>query len=84
MTDALIQTVAQSAQPVVFMLWGAHAQAKNPQIDAANGDSRHLVLQANHPSPLSALRPPVPFLGCRHFVLANDFLTQHAQKAIEW
>ena len=84
LTDALIQTVAQSAQPVVFMLWGAHAQAKKNLIDAANGDSRHLVFQANHPSPLSALRPPVPFLGCRHFVLANDFLAQHAQKVIEW
>lgn len=84
LTDALIRAVAQSAQPVVFMLWGAHAQAKKSLIDAVSGDARHLVLQSNHPSPLSAMRPPVPFLGCRHFVLANDFLNQQAQKTIDW
>lgn len=84
LTDALIRAVAQSAQPVVFMLWGAHAQAKKSLIHAAGGGSHHLVLEANHPSPLSALRPPAPFLGCRHFVLANDFLNQQAQKRIDW
>ena len=84
LTDALIRAVAQSAQPVVFMLWGAHAQAKKSLIDAVRGDARHLVLQSNHPSPLSAMRPPVPFLGCRHFVLTNDFLNQQAQKTIDW
>jgi uracil-DNA glycosylase len=58
-----------SAQPqgVVFMLWGAHAQSKLPLIDA----SRHLVLMANHPSPLAALRPPQPFIGCGHFSQAK-------------
>lgn len=84
LTDALIRAVVQSAQPVVFMLWGAHAQAKKSLIDAVGGDVRHLVLQSNHPSPLSAMRPPVPFLGCRHFALANDFLRQHDQKMIDW
>ena len=63
LTDAIIQTVSQNAASVVFMLWGSHAQSKRPLIDA----SRHLVLCANHPSPLSALRPPAPFIGCGHF-----------------
>ena len=84
LTDALIRAVAQSEQPVVFMLWGAHAQAKKSLIDAVGGGVRHLVLQSNHPSPLSAMRPPVPFLGRRHFALANDFLMLHHQKTIDW
>ncbi|MGV0959280.1 MAG: uracil-DNA glycosylase [Limnohabitans sp.] len=84
LTDALIRAVAQSAQPVVFMLWGAHAQAKKSLIDVVSGGAHHLVLQANHPSPLSAMRPPVPFLGCRHFVLANEFFVRQGQKTIDW
>jgi len=79
LTDALIQAVAEAAKPVVFMLWGAHAQAKWALI---SGD--HLVLAANHPSPLSANRPPQPFLGCGHFAAANAWLTARGQKAIEW
>lgn len=63
LTDAVIRHVAQGERPVVFMLWGAHAQSKRALIDA----TRHQVLAANHPSPLSALRPPVPFIGCGHF-----------------
>lgn len=63
LTDAVIRQVSKGAHPVVFMLWGAHAQTKRALIDA----SRHLVLMANHPSPLSALRPPLPFVGCGHF-----------------
>jgi len=63
LTDAVIRHVAQGARPVVFMLWGAHAQGKRVLIDAR----RHHVLVANHPSPLSALRPPLPFIGCGHF-----------------
>ena len=62
-TDAVIRLVSQGADPVVFLLWGAHAQSKRDLIDAR----RHLVLSANHPSPLSALRPPAPFIGCGHF-----------------
>ncbi len=77
LTDAIIQTCAQKAEPIVFMLWGGHAQAKRALIAAHNLDTRHLVLVANHPSPLSALRPPEPFIGCGHFsaarkALAND------------
>ena len=84
LTDALVRAVAQNGQAVVFMLWGAHAQAKSEGIEAAGGTSPHLVLKANHPSPLSAMRPPEPFLGCGHFALANDFLSRHAQKPIDW
>lgn len=84
LTDRLVAQVAARAEPVVFMLWGAHAQAKRALIDAEAPDGRHLVLQANHPSPLSALRPPHPFLGCGHFVQANAFLAQTGQKTIEW
>lgn len=67
LTDAVIRHVSLQAQAVVFMLWGAHAQSKQPLIDA----SRHLVLKANHPSPLSAMRPPLPFMGCGHFSQAK-------------
>ena len=74
LTDAVIRQVSQEAQSAVFMLWGAHAQSKRALIDA----SRHLVLTANHPSPLSALRPPVPFIGCGHFSQARDWRDQHA------
>lgn len=80
LTDALIQAVSAQAQPVVFMLWGAHAQAKEGLIDAR----RHLVLKANHPSPLSASRPPQPFLGCGHFGQANAWLLEKGRKAICW
>lgn len=74
LTDAVISHVAQGAQPVVFMLWGAHAQSKRALIPPG----RHLVLTANHPSPLSALRPPHPFIGCGHFGMAKAFRDQQA------
>ena len=74
LTDAVIRKVSQEAAPAVFMLWGAHAQSKRPLINA----SRHLVLTANHPSPLSALRPPVPFIGCGHFSQARVWREQHS------
>ena len=67
LTDQIIRHVSQLPQSVVFMLWGAHAQSKLSLIDA----SRHRVLMANHPSPLSALRPPLPFIGCGHFSQAE-------------
>jgi uracil-DNA glycosylase len=63
LTDAVIRHVAQGERPAMFMLWGSHAQSKRSLIDAA----RHKILLANHPSPLSALRPPIPFIGCGHF-----------------
>jgi uracil-DNA glycosylase len=84
LTDVLVCAVAKGPDPVVFMLWGAHAQAKKDLIERAAADARHLILQANHPSPLSAMRPPVPFLGCRHFALARDFWIQNEKKPIDW
>jgi uracil-DNA glycosylase len=63
LTDAVIRHVSDGEKSVVFMLWGAHAQSKRALIDIG----RHKVLMSNHPSPLSALRPPVPFIGCGHF-----------------
>ena len=63
LTDAVIRHVAGAGRPVVFMLWGAHAQSKRTLVDA----DVHKVLLANHPSPLSAVRPPRPFIGSGHF-----------------
>lgn len=81
LTDALIEAAARDASPKVFMLWGAHAQAKAPLIEAAG--PQHLVLQANHPSPLSASRPPIPFIGCGHFSQAATWL-QAQGRPIDW
>ncbi len=70
LTDAVIETVARrEGAPLVFLLWGAHAQAKAALIEVA-GQGRHVLLRANHPSPLSARRPPAPFIGCGHFSAA--------------
>lgn len=84
LTDTLVTAVAQNPRPVVFLLWGAHAQSKKTLLDAVPGSSRHLILQANHPSPLSAARPPAPFLGCGHFGLTNCFLADCGEKVIDW
>lgn len=75
LTDAVIRHVAEAERPVVFMLWGSHAQSKRAFIPPDRG---HLVLTSNHPSPLSALRPPVPFIGNGHFGKARAFRQQHA------
>lgn len=79
LTDQLISAVSARPEPVVFMLWGAHAQAKQVLIAP-----RHEVLVANHPSPLSALRPPRPFINCGHFSAANDFLKSHGRRPVKW
>jgi uracil-DNA glycosylase len=75
-TDAVIQAVAASCSPCAYLLWGAHAQAKAGLISAAAAAHERdaLVLQANHPSPLSATRAPVPFIGCGHFATAREWL----------
>ena len=73
LTDALLGRVAAQAEPMVFMLWGAAAQRKRALVERADL-TPHLVLTANHPSPLSARRLPAPFIGCRHFSRANAFL----------
>jgi uracil-DNA glycosylase len=77
LTDSLIQACARKTGPVVFMLWGGHAQAKQALIAGHNHDQRHLVLTANHPSPLSALRPPAPFLGSGHFSAARSWVARN-------
>lgn len=63
LTDAVIRQLGGAGRPLVFMLWGAHAQSKRTLID----ERSHKVLVANHPSPLSATKPPIPFMGCGHF-----------------
>jgi uracil-DNA glycosylase len=80
LTDAVIGALAADPAPRVFMLWGAHAQAKRELIHAPT----HGVLLANHPSPLSARRPPLPFLGCGHFSAANVFLAARGQRTVDW
>ncbi len=84
LTDAIFAQLVQSAQPLVFMLWGAHAQSKAAGRETEKGAARHLWLMANHPSPLSALRPPVPFIGCDHFRRANEFLVANDQLEVDW
>ncbi len=76
-TDAVIALVNARPDPVVFMLWGAYAQKKAAFVDT----SRHLVLKAAHPSPLSAHNG---FLGCRHFSQCNAFLTAKGLPPIDW
>ena len=82
LTDAMLQAVLANGKPVVFLLWGAHAQKLASQVLAAPGN--HQVLTANHPSPLSALRPPQPFIGCGHFRQANEFLARAGETPIDW
>ena len=73
LTDALLAAVAAQSSACAYLLWGGHAQAKAELIAQVAG-ARALVLRANHPSPLSALRPPVPFMGCGHFSQAQAWL----------
>ncbi len=75
-TDALIQHVLTFSAPKVFMLWGRHAQQKEPLIQT-HATGPVLTLKSNHPSPLSANRPPVPFIGCGHFRQAAVWLKEH-------
>lgn len=76
-TDAVVRLVNARAEPVVFMLWGSYAQKKAGFVDG----SRHLVLKAPHPSPLSAHSG---FFGCRHFSRANAFLAERGLPQIDW
>lgn len=76
-TDAVIRKVNEECDAVVFMLWGAYAQRKAAFVDT----SRHLVLKAPHPSPLSAHNG---FFGSRHFSKANTFLVEHGRAPIDW
>ena len=76
-TDAVVRLVNDKAELVVFMLWGSYAQKKAAFVDT----SRHLVLKAPHPSPLSAHSG---FFGCRHFSKANAFLEERGLPPIDW
>ncbi len=76
-TDRIVSALATRRESLVFMLWGSYAQKKGAMIDR----QRHCVLEAPHPSPLSAYRG---FFGCRHFSRANDWLQAHGQSAIDW
>lgn len=98
LTDALLAEVARNAPACVYMLWGGHAQEKAeliahetrsqpPSFVGLRGADVHqreaLVLKANHPSPLSALRPPRPFIGCCHFSQASAWLMQR-EMSLDW
>lgn len=76
-TDAAIRAVNELDKPVVYMLWGKPAQSKKSMLN--NG--KHLILEAPHPSPLSAYRG---FFGCKHFSRANEFLVQNGLEPIDW
>ncbi len=80
LTDEVIRRCSQSTAPIAFLLWGAHAQQKAELIAA----DRHLVLRANHPSPLSANRGASPFIGCGHFGQVNRWLQRLGKDAICW
>ncbi len=85
LTQSLLQAVAARGLPCVYLLWGAHAQKFVPLINASMQlHSAPLILQANHPSPLSARRPPVPFIGCGHFGQTSRYLLSHGLTDIDW
>ena len=76
-TDAIIQAVNAQDRPIVYLLWGKPAQSKIPMLT----NSKHLILKAPHPSPLSAYRG---FFGCRHFSQTNEFLNNNGIEHIDW
>lgn len=76
-TDAIIQAVNAKEEPVVFLLWGRPAQMKKSMLN----NPKHLILEAPHPSPLSASRG---FFGCRHFSKTNEFLKANGLEPIDW
>jgi uracil-DNA glycosylase len=76
-TDTVISTLSEKKQGLVFLLWGKFAQDKQVLID----ETRHFVLKAPHPSPLSAYRG---FLGCKHFSRTNELLVQQSLSPINW
>ncbi|MCC8363144.1 uracil-DNA glycosylase [Lysobacter sp. A6] len=76
-TDHVVETLNREREHLVFLLWGAYAQAKGKMIDT----SKHRVLKAPHPSPLSAHRG---FIGCGHFSKTNEYLVRHGMAPIDW
>jgi|GEM_PF-209399 len=83
-TDAILVHVLREPRPKVFLLWGSHAQSKEDLLRKNPPQGPLLVLKANHPSPLSALRPPRPFIGCGHFQKTNEWLREHGETGIDW
>lgn len=75
-TDAVIKTISDRRDGVVFLLWGNYAKSKAPLIDS----TRHHILEAAHPSPLAR----GAFFGCRHFSKANSFLLSEGLTPIDW
>ncbi len=76
-TDSVIRIVSEKKEHVVFILWGGNARSKKPLID----QSKHLILECAHPSPLSAYNG---FFGCRHFSKTNAWLESHGIPPIDW
>lgn len=76
-TDEVIRTISEVQDFVVFLLWGSYAQKKSALIDT----TKHVILTAPHPSPLSSYRG---FFGCSHFSKANKLLEQNGKKPIHW
>ena len=76
-TDKVIELLNKREEPMVFILWGNNAKQKMRLITNSN----HLILQAAHPSPLSAFNG---FFGCKHFSKTNDFLINHGIAPIDW
>jgi len=76
-TDAVISTLSAQKNNLVFMLWGKFAQSKIPLINT----TKHLILKAAHPSPLSAYNG---FMGCKHFSSCNQYLQAHGMAPIHW
>lgn len=76
-TDNVIRKLNERSKPMVFMLWGSNARSKKVYLTG----SQHLILEAPHPSPLSAYRG---FFGCGHFSKANRFLAEHGMEPVDW
>ena len=76
-TDAAIRAVNEQDRPIVFLLWGSFAQKKAAMLN----NKKHLILNAPHPSPLSAYRG---FFGCKHFSQTNEFLKANNIEPIDW
>ena len=76
-TDSVIKLISEQKEHVVFILWGGNARSKKGLID----ESKHLILESVHPSPLSAYNG---FFGCKHFSKTNEYLQKHGKTPIDW
>jgi uracil-DNA glycosylase len=80
-TDAVVRKLEEREDPIIFILWGKSAQDKCRLVKQGEIPSRHFVLSAHHPSPLSASQG---FFGCRHFSKINELLVQQHKDPIDW